>query len=86
MKTIVIHTEYIKLDALLKFAGVAATGGEAKQKVQAGEISVNGEPCMERGKKIFPGDRVSCPEGELFVGTEETAAQKTFKVKPMRRR
>jgi ribosome-associated protein len=57
-QTIQITTEFIKLDALLKFANVAATGGEAKQIIQEGEVKVNGEVCTMRGKKIRPGDRV----------------------------
>ena len=61
---IVIHTEFIKLDALLKYAGLCETGGEAKAVVQEGLVSVNGAVCTMRGKKIRPGDRVS------FDGTE----------------
>lgn len=57
-ETIKISTEFIKLDALLKYAGAVGTGGEAKQLIQDGEISVNGEVCSMRGKKIRPGDRV----------------------------
>lgn len=53
-----ITTEYIKLEALLKFAGITETGGEAKQVIQAGEVKVNGEPCEMRGKKLRPGDVV----------------------------
>ena len=37
-----IHTEYIKLEALLKFEGLTGTGGEAKERIQAGEVQVNG--------------------------------------------
>lgn len=55
---IAIQTEFIKLDALLKFAGVCETGGEAKAAVQDGQVFVNGERCTMRGKKIHPGDRV----------------------------
>ena len=55
-KTIQITTEFIKLDALLKFAGAVETGGEAKQVIQDGEVSVNGETCTMRGKKMRPGD------------------------------
>ena len=51
-----ITTEFIKLDALLKFAGVVETGGEAKQVIQDGEVRVNGETCAMRGKKMRPGD------------------------------
>ena len=53
---VAITTEFIKLDALLKFAGVAETGGEAKEAVQAGDVKVNGEVCTMRGKKLRPGD------------------------------
>lgn len=56
---IAIRTEFIKLDALLKFAGVCETGGIAKETVQNGEVIVNGEVCTMRGKKIRPGDIVS---------------------------
>ena len=52
-----IETEYIKLDALLKFSGAAETGGEAKLAVQEGEVKVNGSVCTMRGKKLRPGDR-----------------------------
>ena len=68
MKTITITTEYIKLQDLLKFANLVATGGEAKERIQAGEVTVNGEVCTMRGKKIRPGDVV------LFAGQELTVA------------
>ena len=55
-ETIQITTEFIKLDALLKFANVVMTGGEAKQVIQDGEVFVNGEVCTMRGKKMRPGD------------------------------
>ena len=51
-----ITTEYIKLQDLLKFAGVMDTGGMAKKVIQAGEVKVNGEVCTIRGKKLRPGD------------------------------
>lgn len=57
-KTIQISTEFIKLDAFLKFAGVCMTGGEAKLAIQDGGVSVNGQPCAMRGKKLRPGDVV----------------------------
>lgn len=53
-----IHTEFIKLDALLKFANLCATGGEAKNAVLEGFVKVNGEVCTMRGRKIRPGDTV----------------------------
>ena len=59
MREITITTEFIKLQDLLKFAGLVETGGEAKERIQAGEAQVNGEPCLQRGKKIRPGDKVA---------------------------
>ncbi len=58
MEIISIQTAYIRLDALLKFAGLAVTGGEAKRYIADGLVSVNGEPCRQRGRKIHPGDIV----------------------------
>lgn len=57
--SVTITTEFIKLDALLKFAGLCDTGGFAKELVQQGAVMVNGEVCTMRGKKIRPGDTVS---------------------------
>lgn len=62
-----IHEEFIKLDSLLKFSTIAETGGEAKIMIQDGEITVNGEVCTQRGKKIKPGDIVKYPGGALTV-------------------
>ena len=58
-KTIEIHTEYIKLQDLLKLAGLVETGGEAKERIQNGEAQVNGEICTQRGKKLRPGDEAA---------------------------
>lgn len=58
MKEIKISTPFIKLDSFLKFAEIADTGGLAKIMVQEGMISVNGEVCTMRGKKLIPGDTV----------------------------
>lgn len=65
---ITITTEFIKLDSLLKLAGLCYTGGEAKEVVQAGRVLVNGETCTQRGKKLRDGDSA-------------TYAGKTVKVK-----
>ena len=62
---VTIQTEYIKLDSLLKFAGLCDTGGFAKELVQQGAVRVNGEVCTMRGKKIRPGDTV---EVDRFLG------------------
>jgi ribosome-associated protein len=58
MEEIAIRTEFIKLDALMKFSALAESGGEAKQLIGEGLVKVNGEVCLQRGKKIFPGDTV----------------------------
>ena len=67
MKTITITTEFIKLQDLLKFANLVGSGGEAKERVQSGKVTVNGEVCTMRGKKIRPGDTVSFAGQELTV-------------------
>ena len=54
-----ITTEFIKLDALLKYAGLCATGGEAKLVIADGKVLVNGEVCTMRGKKLREGDKIS---------------------------
>lgn len=63
METITITTEYIKLQDLLKFAGLVSTGGEAKSLIADGAVEVNGGVCSMRGKKIRPGDRWSFRAG-----------------------
>lgn len=57
-ETIKIREDFIKLDAFIKFCGIAETGGQAKLLVQDGKILVNGAPCTMRGKKIRPGDKI----------------------------
>lgn len=54
-----ITTEFIKLDQLIKYAGIAYSGAEAKDMVINGYASVNGEVCTMRGKKIRSGDVVT---------------------------
>ena len=67
MRTVLITTEFIKLQDLLKFANLTETGGMAKECVQAGEVTVNGQVCTMRGKKIRPGDVVAFDGQELTV-------------------
>ena len=69
MKTITITTEYIKLQDLLKFANLVESGGEAKVCIQEGEVSVNGEVCTQRGRKLRPGDSFRF-EGNTFRITQ----------------
>lgn len=65
--SIEIYTEFIKLDALLKFAGLCDTGGFAKELVQQGVVKVNGETCTMRGKKIRSGDVVTIDKYKITV-------------------
>ena len=64
-----ITTEFIKLEGLLKLANVAGSGGMAKNMILNGDVKVNGEVCLMRGKKLRPGDRV-----ELLGSTYVVAA------------
>ena len=66
MENITITTEYIKLQDLLKFAAAVQTGGEAKVVIQEGGVTVNGEVCTMRGRKIRPGDDV-CFDGQHYA-------------------
>ena len=56
---VVIGTEFIKLEAALKFANAVESGGMAKTVIQEGDVLVNDEVCTMRGKKLYPGDKVS---------------------------
>lgn len=66
-REISIHTEYIRLDAFLKLASLAQTGGEAKGLIQQGRVTVDGEPCSQRGKKLRQGAVVSLDGEEAVV-------------------
>lgn len=59
-----IGTEFIKLESALKLANAVPSGGQAKILIQDGAVSVNGEVCTMRGKKLYPGDRFE------FMGQE----------------
>ena len=63
---VVIHTEFIKLQDAMKYANIVYSGGEAKQMILDGMVSVNGEVCMMRGKKLYPGDSFSF-EGQDYL-------------------
>ena len=66
-QTISITTEFIKLESLLKLANLVGSGGEAKVLIQDGQVSVIGQVCTMRGKKLRPGDVVSFAGQELQV-------------------
>ncbi|MBE6769762.1 MAG: RNA-binding S4 domain-containing protein [Ruminococcaceae bacterium] len=66
MKKVFIKENFIKLDSALKLASAVGTGGHAKIVIQNGEVAVNGEICLMRGKKLYKGD-VFTFEGQNFV-------------------
>ena len=66
MEVIKIKENFIKLDSALKLASAVGTGGHAKIVIQNGEVAVNGEICLMRGKKLYKGD-IFTFEGKNFV-------------------
>ena len=66
-----IHTEFIRLDALLKLSALVLTGGQAKALIQEGAVLVNGEVCTMRGKKIRAGDTVELDGETVTVALAE---------------
>lgn len=64
-----ITTDFIKLESFLKFAGASETGGEAKNRIQNGEVTVDGQVCTMRGKKLTPGMEVSL-DGSIYRVTK----------------
>lgn len=70
MDEIKINTEFIKLDSLLKLAGIYHTGGEAKIAIKSGEVKLNGEVCGMRGKKIHPGDIVEADGKKIKIDSK----------------
>ena len=67
VKYVKLKTLWIRLDQLLKYAGVAESGGQAKDMVLGEEVKLNGELCLSRGKKIFPCDIVTLDGVEIVV-------------------
>jgi ribosome-associated protein len=65
---VTVRGEYIRLDQFLKLSGAAGSGGQAKYLIKSGEISVNGEREIQRGRKLRSGDEVSlCREDRKYV-------------------
>ena len=63
---VVIETEFIKLESAMKLANVVPSGGSAKSEIQEGFVTVNGETCTMRGKKLYPGDKFSF-KGDTYL-------------------
>ena len=62
-----LRGDHITLDALLKAAGLASSGGDAKTLIQQGGVRVNGEVDLRRGRKVRPGDEVAVGERRVLV-------------------
>ena len=54
---VAITTEFIKLESAMKLANIVISGGSAKNEIQEGYVTVNGEVCTMRGKMLYPGDK-----------------------------
>lgn len=61
-----IDTEFIKLDSFLKFVGATTLGSESKFFIQNGDVKVNGEVELRRGKKLYRGDNIEF-QGETYT-------------------
>ncbi len=64
------HTEFVKLQQLMKLADIVGQGSDAKLLIQDGQVKLNGEVCTMRGKKVYDGDIME------FDGTEYLACRK----------
>lgn len=65
--SLAISTDYIKLDSFLKLVNIVGSGGEAKIIIAEGEVRVNGETEIRRGRKLYLGDRVALGDHEFTV-------------------
>lgn len=63
-----INTEYIKLDSALKYCGVAENGAHAKEMIKDGEVFVNGEIELRRGRKLYKNDKFKIFDEEYEIG------------------
>jgi ribosome-associated protein len=70
-KTVSINTEFIRLDAFLKLCDLVQSGGHAKVVIQDGEVKVNGEICLQRGKKLRAGDEAEFNNIVCVIGKNE---------------
>ena len=66
-----ISTEFLKLDSCMKLANAVSSGGEAKIVIQEGMVTVGGEICTMRGKKLYPGDRFGYNGVEYLICGDE---------------
>lgn len=69
---IVINSTFIKLDSLLKLGTLVMSGGEAKQAILDGQVWVNGQVEIRRGRKLYPGDTVRYAGSVCVLVAEQT--------------
>jgi ribosome-associated protein len=62
-----IAGDMIRLGQLLKLAGAAAGGADAKSLIADGQVTVNGEPELRRGRQLHPGDLVRVGSHDLLI-------------------
>jgi ribosome-associated protein len=67
MRDVPIRGDMIRLGQLLKLAGVAGSGSEAKELLADGGVTVNGEPEERRGRQLRPGDVVAVGAQRLRI-------------------
>jgi len=68
-----LESEFVELYKILKFEGLADSGGSAKQVIEDGLVSVNGEVETRKRKKIRPGDQIDFIDHHIeVVGKTET--------------
>ncbi len=67
MNVIKLREEFIKLGQALKAAGLVQSGVEAKEVIQSGLVTVNGEVDTRRGKKLYAGDVVGFNGEEIKI-------------------
>lgn len=70
-QTFILEGEFIRLDDLLKLTGCVETGGQAKVLIQSGGVTLDGEPCLMRGKKLRGGEHIAVTD----TGEEITVAR-----------
>ena len=66
-KELFIKENFIKLDSALKFANIVSSGGQAKMLILDGLVKVNGEKCLQRGKKLYKNDTFSFEDAEYVI-------------------
>ncbi len=67
MNKLLINDEYIRLCDAMKLSGEAETGGMAKMMILSGDVAVNGEVCLQKGKKLYEGDRFAFDGSEYLI-------------------